>query len=342
MKKTLISLLFLALGSTAIAQTPPDGLVGVPFRTWIRDNFFVGQHTTLSYSAARGKMYGYCDNINGKIACVYGGYEVAQTYGDQSLSVSPLNCEHTVPQSFFGSAAPMVSDIHHLFPAYDDWNSIRSNYPFYECNDAQTQVWIIGSTQQPTMPTTNIDAYSEYYNASFEPREVHKGNLARSVAYFYTVYPTEAGQIFSTILPNTLCNWNSLDTVDAAEMIRNIKVATYQGNRNPFIDHPEWIVRAWCPQLLATEQHIPKGTDIQSIAPNPTNGFTQINLLATDNLQAEISITNATGSILLSQKQNFVQGENKVDLQLADLPQGCYFVQIKTAKGVVTKPIVKF
>jgi Endonuclease I/Secretion system C-terminal sorting domain len=286
-------------------------------------------------------MYGYCDNYNGKIACVYGGYEVSHTYGDQGLSVSPLNCEHTVPQSFFNSASPMVSDIHHLFPAYDSWNSLRSNYPFYECNDAQTQVWIIGSTQTPTMPTTNIDGYSEYYNGSFEPRESHKGNLARAVAYFYTVYPTEAGQIFSTILPNTLCNWSNLDPVDAAEQSRNTKAATYQGNRNPFIDHPDWVTRAWCPQLLATDEHIQKGTDIQSIIPNPTNGFTQINLLATDNMPAEVCIVNTTGSILLTQNQRLLQGENQIELQLEHLPQGCYFVQIKTAKGVVTKTIVK-
>ena len=111
-------------------------------------------------------------------------------------------------------------------------------------------------------------------------------------------------------------------------------------NRNPFIDHPEWVVRAWCPQLLATEQHIRKGVDIQAIIPNPTNGFTTINLLATGNMPAEIRLINTMGSILFFENQTLVQGENIIELHLAHLPKGCYFVQIKTQKGVVTQQVV--
>jgi Secretion system C-terminal sorting domain len=58
-------------------------------------------------------------------------------------------------------------------------------------------------------------------------------------------------------------------------------------------------------------------------------------------MPAEVRIVNTTGSILLTQNQRLLQGENIVELQLEHLPQGCYFVQIKTAKGVVTKTIVK-
>jgi hypothetical protein len=333
--------LFFAISGTLQAQTPPVGLEGLPFRTWIRDNYFVGQHTSLSYSTARAKMYAYCDNVNGKLTCVYGGLQVAHTYGNESLTVTPLNCEHTIPQSFFGSASPMVSDIHHLYPAYDSWNSIRSNYPFYESNDAQTQVWMRRDSQFTVMPTTGINDCSEYYSGTFEPREAHKGNVARSVAYFFTMYPTEAGAIYRVLNTNTMCNWNNLDMVDAQEIVRNTKVANYQGNRNPFIDHPEWIERAWCvPLPVSTEQHIAQGTEIQAVMPNPSNGFTTIMLLATQNMPAQIEVVNATGSVLLSQKQQFTQGENKVELQLQHLPQGCYFVQIKTEKGIATKQIV--
>jgi hypothetical protein len=329
--------LFFAMSSTLQAQTPPDSLVGLPFRTWLRNNYFVGQHITLSYSAARSKMYAFCDNVNGKLTCVYGGLQVAHTYGDQGLSVAPLNCEHTIPQSFFGSASPMVSDIHHLYPAYDSWNSIRSNYPFYESNDAQTQLWMRRDTQITVMPTTGINEYSEYYAGTFEPREAHKGNVARSVAYFFTMYPTEGGAIYRVLNTTTMCGWNSLDPVDAQEVVRNTKAATYQGNRNPFIDHPEWVERAWC--VVATEQNT-QGTAIQTVMPNPSNGLTTVTLTSADNISAQINVVNATGSVLLSQTQQFTQGENRVELQLQHLPQGCYFVQIKTEKGIATKQIV--
>ena len=41
---------------------------------------------------------------------------------------------------------------------------------------------------------------------------------------------------------STLIQWHLADPVDAAEQLRNDVIETYQGNRNPFIDHPEWVV----------------------------------------------------------------------------------------------------
>ena len=241
MKNYLSGLFCVIFATTVLAQTPPAGLEGAPFRTWLRDNFYTGKHNTLGYTTARKKMYAYSDNINGKLTCVYGGFQVNNAYGNETTAVAPLNCEHTVPQSFFASADPMVSDMHHLFPAYDTWNNYRGNYPFYEIPDNTTQLWMIGSTSQNTLPTSNIDGYSEYYQSEFEPREAHKGNAARAIAYFFTMYPTEAGPLRRVIDTALLCTWNDLDTVDTNERNRNNKIFQYQGNRNPFIDHPEWV-----------------------------------------------------------------------------------------------------
>ncbi len=40
---------------------------------------------------------------------------------------------------------------------------------------------------------------------------------------------------------SVLLQWAAEDPVSDKERIRNEAVYTYQGNRNPFIDHPEWI-----------------------------------------------------------------------------------------------------
>jgi hypothetical protein len=40
---------------------------------------------------------------------------------------------------------------------------------------------------------------------------------------------------------STLINWHRDDPVDDIERMRNETVASFQGNRNPFIDHPEWV-----------------------------------------------------------------------------------------------------
>ena len=248
-------LLFAALALPALAQPPsdPEGRVGEALRTWLKDNWYTPYHTTLGYSTARMYMYNYIDNdpARNSIFCVYGGYEHPWTYGGSGTNPAPINCEHTIPQSFFNSDDPMVSDIFHLYPTYDNWNSIRSNYPFSDIPDDSTTKWMIGTTLYTTKPTSDIDLYSEYWPGNetmpdtFEPREDHKGNVARSVFYFYTMYPSyDMSQVGDLA---TFLAWHAADPVDAAEQARNDGIETYQGNRNPYIDHPDWVARAWDP-----------------------------------------------------------------------------------------------
>jgi hypothetical protein len=139
----------------------------------------------------------------------------------------------------------MVSDIHHLFPTYGNWNSTRSNYPFAEITDSQTQKWMANSSEQTSVPTSNISAYSEYASQKFEPREDQKGNTARAIFYFYTMYPTQAGAMSQVGDINVLYQWHLQDPVDAAEISRNNKIEQYQGDRNPYIDYPQSVATAW-------------------------------------------------------------------------------------------------
>lgn len=229
----------------AWAQTPPSDLNGSSLRSWLKTNYYNGKHSALGYTDARRKMYNYIDNKNNKIVGVYSGYTKSWSYGGTGTNPDPINCEHTVPQSFFGKSEPMKSDIHHLFPTYKNWNSIRSNYAFAEIDDNQTTRWMRNTSYQSSIPSSNIDEYSEYANGKFEPREDHKGNVARAVFYFYTMYPTQAGSITSVGNLNTLYQWHLDDPVDAAEIARNNAIEQYQGNRNPYIDQPNLVARAW-------------------------------------------------------------------------------------------------
>lgn len=232
-------------GISMFAQTPPSNLTGEDLKAWFRTNYYDGKHNTLGYSTSRMYMYNYIDNNNNTITCVYSGYEKSWDYGGTGTNPSPINCEHTIPQSFFDEDEPMRSDIHHLFPTYENWNSQRSNYPFEDIPDAQTTKWMYQTSYQTSIPTSNIDWYSEYYNNTFEPREDHKGNVARAVFYFFTMYPTQAGNITSVAAPELLYQWHLADPVDADEISRNDKIETYQGNRNPYIDYPETVSLAW-------------------------------------------------------------------------------------------------
>ncbi|MGD9994049.1 MAG: GEVED domain-containing protein [Salinivirgaceae bacterium] len=239
----------------AFAQTPPSDLSGADLRAWLKVNYYDGKHTTLGYTNARVKMYNYIDNQNNTITCVYSGYEKSWTYGGTGSNPDPINCEHTVPQSFFNEAEPMKSDIHHLFPTYMNWNSTRSNYPFAEIDDNATTKWMYLTTSTTSIPSSNIDLYSEYASSTFEPREDHKGDVARAIFYFYTMYPTQAGAIGAVADINELYDWHLADPVSQKEIDRNLAIETHQGDKNPYIVMPSLVAKAW--GFSGTEPTVP-------------------------------------------------------------------------------------
>jgi hypothetical protein len=213
-------------------------------------------HKTLGYDIARAKMYGDCDNQGSTVTCVYGGYVVAHPSGNTATKINLpngkiINAEHTIPQSFFNEDDPMVSDMCHLFPTYETWNSVRSNFPFSEIPDAQTTQWhLLLNAATSSIPSSNIGAYSEAKSGTYEPREIQKGNTARAIFYFYTVYEDIMNNTYNHPITDvasiqTLYNWHIQDPVTAADIARNDCIKTSQGNGNPYIDHPEWVAQAF-------------------------------------------------------------------------------------------------
>ncbi|OON67197.1 endonuclease [Hymenobacter sp. CRA2] len=258
MKHLFATLLLTGLSLASVtAQTlppaPPASLQGVALRDWLRQNWYDGKRVDLGYDQARGKMYNYVDVFNGQLTCVYSGYSVPKTIDSTATStanVGLINCEHTIPQSWFNEVSRMRSDIHHLYPTYTQWNSNRGSDMFAEIPDAQTRIWMRNTTSQSSIPSSNIDEWSEDSGSLFEPREDHKGNLARTAFYFYTMH---AGQNFDsgkeviTALADlqTLYQWHLADPVDAHERERNRRAAKAQGNFNPYIVDPSLVAKAW-------------------------------------------------------------------------------------------------
>jgi endonuclease I/chitodextrinase len=159
------------------------------------------------------------------------------------------NREHIIPQSVFGSSAPMVSDAHFIPPTDGKVNGIRSNYPH-------------GKVATATYTSRNggklgSSAVSGYTGTVFEPIDAFKGDIARMYFYFATRYEnTVAGysyamfngtsnQVFSTAFLNMLLQWHANDPVSAREIARNNAIYARQGNRNPFIDNPNYVNLIW-------------------------------------------------------------------------------------------------
>ena len=217
--KTFVVILLLLLSLCGYAgPLPPDDLFGEDLKVWLKENWHAGKHQDLGYNKARPAMYSFIDkDADGMVTGVYSGFKQQNR---NTTFLNPINAEHTIPQSWFNRKFPMRTDIHHLFPTHKDVNSARSNLPFDEIDDNSTDKWFVEDNVDiqilTSVPANERDAYSGLKtNSAFEPREDHKGNLARAVYYFFTIYPDAAGDISRIAQKDALFQWHLDDPVDA-------------------------------------------------------------------------------------------------------------------------------
>jgi endonuclease I len=178
----------------------------------------------LGYRGARHLFFSELDNDNKVVECVYTGKQV-RTEGIPNSNI--MNCEHTWPQSKFGDATKDTKkdDVHHLFPTDSRANSKRGHVPLRNVDNV---TWSDGGS------TYGI---GELGDEVFEPRDEHKGDVARAMFYFSTRYqlPIDSKQ------EQTFREWNEKDPVSEKEIRRNAGIESAQGNRNPFIDRPDFV-----------------------------------------------------------------------------------------------------
>ena len=196
-------------------------------------------NSVLSYGNARDILYSEVDNNNGNVYGVYTNYSVTlDPLEDPSVHLyeNGMDCEHLWPQSMYEGTSPMKSDMHHLRPAKSNVNSSRGNKPFDEINDSNTNTWFWLSYSSSNIPTSNIYEYSESGSYDFEPREDIKGDIARSMFYFYTMYTNVADTDFFNEQKDVLLQWHIQDPVNDDEITRTWAISEYQNDiPNPFI-----------------------------------------------------------------------------------------------------------
>ncbi len=185
----------------------------------------------------------YSENPNGSDPYNY-TYPSGQC-GSYSGEGSCYNREHSFPKSWFNDAAPMYSDLFHIYPTDGKVNGQRSNYPYGEVS-SPTWTSMNGSKLGPC-------SYPGYTGTVFEPIDEFKGDLARTYFYMTTCYEDKISGWNSAVLSGNsypgyvnwfldmLLEWNEQDPVSQKEIDRNNAIYNVQGNRNPYIDHPEWV-----------------------------------------------------------------------------------------------------
>jgi endonuclease I len=212
----------------------------------------------LSYKDAREYMYRELYNVNDSVTCVYSGHKVfldqktgdAVAYLYRNGDKDGINCEHTFPQSYGAKDGFARSDMHHLYPTRIEVNTARSNSIYAEIDDADTEVWYYQNRAETDIPSIGIDLYSEKTKSAFEPREDHKGNVARAMFYFATIYRDQADTAWFADQITDLCRWHELDPVDRDEWERNERIAEIQdGKLNPFILDCTLAYRSYCADM---------------------------------------------------------------------------------------------
>ncbi|WP_034059475.1 endonuclease [Lacinutrix jangbogonensis] len=207
--------------------------------------------------------------------------------GNQSNEGDCYNREHLVPQSSFNSNFPMQSDIHHVIPTDCRVNNFRGSLPFGNVASAN---WT--SQNGSKRGSSGVIGYS---GTMFEPIDEFKGDIARALLYFVTRYEDNIDgytsfemfngtndEVFFPWAITTLLDWhNTIDPVDERERLRNDEAYNFQGNANPFVDHPEYADMIWNPVLDSQDPTVPANL----MASNPSTSSIDLSWTAsTDNV----------------------------------------------------------
>lgn len=299
----------------------------------------IKNHTEFPYTSSSTDTWDILketdkDTLNpDNVILFYSGWSVnaAQEYN----SAQGWSREHVWAKSHgdFGTDKGVGTDVHSLKPCDISVNSARGNDDF----DNGGSIYIDGDGE--TECRTDYD--------SWEARDAVKGDVARMLFYMATRYEGEddepdlelVDQVDSYDLNETgkgfhgklsiLLQWHESDPVDSFEIRRNDIIYSYQGNRNPFIDHPEYVDEIW----NITGIGLLHQSDGIRIYPNPASSIIKIelpNLMTT----ALVEMYSITGETLM--KFEIV---GKFQLSTNGISSGLYFLKISSKKSVIKSKI---
>jgi endonuclease I len=352
-KNILLTMAGLMLAINVFAQIPTgyyddaEGLIETPLQQALHD--IIDGHTSLSYDnlwtafydtdrKSNGKVWDmYSDNPNGDEPYEYTFYD--DQCGNYSGEGICYNREHSWPKSWFNDILPMNTDMFHLVPTDGYTNGKRDNYPFGEVDNVLDWTSENGSK----LGTTNASWTS---GKVFEPIDEYKGDFARNYFYMSVRYYNEDGSWNSNDMVDgsqlksgplaMMMQWSIDDTVSQKEIDRNNAIYLKQHNRNPFIDHPEYVNSIWGdPQSIIAAQKL---EDVV-VSPNPTKDIVNINIPKPAVSGYTVNIYNYCGKKIQSEYTD----SQKISIDLSSLQSGIYILRLNdnVTQEIVTRKIVK-
>ncbi len=345
MKKIFLFVIFSISALYTFAQIPANYYSAAQNKKGyaLRVSLFniIKNHTVISYGGL-WTAYQQTDlKQNGKIWDMYSDrpgqnppYEYTYS-SDQCGSYGSegdcYNREHTVPQSWFNEASPMVSDLMQVVPTDGYVNGRRSNYPYGDVATA--------SYTSQNGSKLGSSAVSGYSGTVFEPIDEYKGDFARIYFYMSVCYMDKNLSAASESMFNQgslkpwalalLIQWSNQDPVSQKEINRNNATYQQQGNRNPFVDYPELVGKIY-------------GADsVNLFLPNAIDEYSNVDYISFSNPSKEeiqlfysgdfenynevtFSLYDIQGKLLVH--KSLTDKPNTITLQ--QFPSGIYLVKI--------------
>lgn len=288
---------------TALKTIISTGHVKLPYTSTSFDTWDAYQYTDVRPSSPTVIWDMYSDRPSSSPAYTFTLF--TSQCGTAAAEGDCYSREHCFPKSWWGGADnvsnPQYTDLHHLFPSDQYVNNKKNNYPIGKVNPSAVS-WT--STNGSKIGNCGVTGYTGFV---FEPIDEYKGDFARAYLYIITRYKDQVsgwvtansttqiadiitGNQYKSWFLNMLIDWNNNDPVSAKEIARNdaIYYQTPQHNRNPFVDHPEYVAAIW-------------GTPITVAAPVAT-AATGVN--ATSFVAHWNTVSNATDGYLLDVSTN--------------------------------------
>jgi len=133
---------------------------------------------------------------------------------------------------------------------------------------------------------------------------------------------------------SALLQWNMDDPPDAFEINRNNVIYGYQNNRNPFVDHPEYVNDIWNPASVQDELAIASKL---KLFPVPADQTITINFDYNSPQETTISIYNLMGKLVYN-KDIIGEIDNK-NIDISSFPEGIYLVELSSTEFMIQKKI---
>lgn len=279
------------------------------------------------------------------VTCVYSGENKVYTepfdWTANGFSREHSYCHNWMPSNPADSPElPEYDDYHHLFPTnQNNANALRSNYPLGE---------VVTQSSSYLGCKFGLDVNG---NNVFEPRDEHKGDVARAIMYMAICYNGINGNNWKLRDPistsiqygqnqDVLKTWHFQDPPSDWEIARNDYVDSLQGNRNPFIDSVDYV----CYVNFLQMTYVPEGCNVGlgelsqnsfKIYPVPSKDVVNLQLSGTEIISYEI--VDMQGRVIISESDVH---SNFVSVKTSALNIGTYIATITTPSGNIIRKMV--